>query len=151
MATATPAGYAACKEENESLLSMFEVLELGEPSEDETVRILGRAKDAFESEHSVQINESAIQAAYYLAGGSGSDAGSAQGRGRALPGAALELLDRACAAAGLDNAASPQSANQAQVGEADVRRVLEETFPAPDISAKTSSNMLEEDEPEDQV
>ncbi len=131
VATATPASYASCLEGNESLLRHFEIINLDVPPQAEIEKILISSKGTFEDEHSVMIAEDAIAAAIRLSAESGSN--------RALPGAALELLDRACAAARLAITASQDHPLPAEVAAKHVEHALSETFSNEEFHDKSSS------------
>jgi len=89
--TSTPSAYAVCEPENETLFALIEVINLVEPSGDEALEMLKAARESLELEHSVKIMDDALSAAL---------ASSRKYRKHgALPGSALELLDRACTAA----------------------------------------------------
>ena len=88
IATATPAGYSLCESEHKNLMRYLEVINLHEPSEEETLEMLKGAKDIFEVEHSVRILDDALGAVLNF---------SAEfENNRALPARAFELLDRTC-------------------------------------------------------
>lgn len=130
VATATPAAYADGEAENETLFRRLEIINLSEPSDDEMIKILNGAKDAFEAEYSARISESAIETAIRLAARSKIV--------RALPAGALELLDRACMAARLEVADMENRRGRTTVAAEDVERVFEDTFS--DEDARRESN-----------
>ncbi len=128
--TATPRDYAECEAENETLFSQLEVINLHEPSDEEAMRILNGAKEAFEAEHSVEISGQAIETAIELV---------AQTEiARALPAGALELLDRACSTARLDDAKPQGGAGRVEVTAGHVERAFEDTFSGDNIRGETN-------------
>ncbi len=130
VATATPADYAQCENEHEGILRFLEAINLSEPSEDETLAILDGAKQAFEVEHSVTIADDAPAAALPACAGSQ--------QARALPGRAIELLDRACAAARMDSARGGKSGAPAAVTAEQIERLMDETLMAGDTGKTTN-------------
>jgi serine/threonine protein kinase/MoxR-like ATPase len=120
VATATPAAYAECEMENDSLLRRLDVINLRKPSDDELRAIFGGAKEAFEVEYSIRISEEAVEAALQLSADSE--------KIRALPAGGLELLDRACATARMEAADSEGSPQPITVEAEHVERALKETF-----------------------
>ncbi len=109
VATTTRAGYVSCEAEHENLVPFLEVINLREPSSEETFEMLVAAKETLENEHSVRIVDEALTASVDL---------SREIQGRALPARAFELLDRACVGARL-SASTPEQAREQIVIDAE--------------------------------
>lgn len=77
-------------EKDSALARRFQPVLIGEPSEEETVRILEGLKDRYEAHHRLKISDEAIRAAVRLSVRYMSD--------RFLPDKAIDLLDEAAAA-----------------------------------------------------
>ena len=130
ISTATPEGYAAFEKESDSLARRLEAINLHEPSDDETLGILNHVKEAFEVDHSAFITEDAIQAASRLS--------SDFDQSRALPGAALELLDRACTIAGLAEYSAGASPRTVLVSKGHVQLAVGQAFQTKDSRRPTN-------------
>ncbi len=95
--TATPAGYALCESKFENLAACLEVVNLREPSDEETLQMLTAAKEIFEIEHAASIADEALPAVLDH---------SRKIPGRSLPGSAFELLEKTCVTARMCSYAS---------------------------------------------
>jgi len=91
--TATPEGRALCESKHGNIMQFLEIVNLQEPSEDDTFAMLKGAEESFEIEHSVEIANDTLLAVINLATGLQTN--------RALPARAFELLDLACMTARL--------------------------------------------------
>lgn len=91
-ATMTPDAFVLCEMDSSSDLSLFEVIQLAESSQELTLDILNGARDMLETEHSVNVEDDALTSVLEF---------SNRLSESALPGQALELLDHSCAFAKL--------------------------------------------------
>ena len=80
--------YRAHIEKDSALERRFQSVRIGEPSEEDTVRILQGLRDKYEAHHKVKITDEAIEAAVRLSVRYITD--------RFLPDKAIDLIDEAC-------------------------------------------------------
>jgi ATP-dependent Clp protease ATP-binding subunit ClpA len=110
--------------ENERLLELLEVIDLKEPSEEETLAILRETGKALEVEHSVTIAAEALEVALR--------ASTESSHSRALPAGAIELLERACAFARLHSVRRAEQESSIEVTVREIELIAGETLPAED-------------------
>src|SRR5262249_13928485 len=85
----TTAEYRRYVEKDEAMKRRFEILNVEEPSPEETLGIVTGLKETFETHHTVAIQEDAVEATVRLTEKYISD--------RRFPDKALDLLDKTCA------------------------------------------------------
>lgn len=88
IASTTPSGYYKYFFKNTTLMQRFNAIEVCEPSEQDTIKILKQWKDSFEKFHQVRIDHSAMEAAVKLAGRYIAE--------RRFPDKAIDIIDDAC-------------------------------------------------------
>jgi ATP-dependent Clp protease ATP-binding subunit ClpA len=108
------------------LARRVQVIEVGEPSRDETLQILRGIRTQYQDFHGVHITDGALQTAIRLSGRVG----------RRRPDAAIELVDDAAAAVALSVVAGQEMAT---VAEADVVAVFRQRT---DIAGRFSARRL---------
>ena len=91
-------------EKDAALERRFSVVNIEEPSEEESIEILLGVRDKYEAHHNVQITESAIKAAVKLSNRYISD--------RFLPDKALDLIDETAAQANIKSSVIPEQIKQ---------------------------------------
>ncbi len=123
-ATATPESYAGRMAKNERLLELLEVIDLKEPSEEETLAILRETGKALEVEHTVTIAVDALEAALR--------ASTVSSYSRALPAGAIELLVRACAFARLHSVRRAEEGSSIDVTTREIELIATEGLPVED-------------------
>jgi ATP-dependent Clp protease ATP-binding subunit ClpC len=87
VATTTPEGLLSCEMESKDIMSNFEVILLSEPSPELMLNILSSAREMFEAEHSLTIENAALAALMDLQYRMGD---------LVLPAKAIELLEHLC-------------------------------------------------------
>ena len=91
-------------EKDAALERRFSVVNIEEPSEEESIEILLGVRDKYEAHHNVQITESAIKAAVKLSNRYISD--------RFLPDKAIDLIDETAAQANIKSSVIPEQIKQ---------------------------------------
>ena len=91
-------------EKDPALERRFSVVNIEEPSEEESIEILLGVRDKYEAHHNVQITESAIKAAVKLSNRYISD--------RFLPDKAIDLIDETAAQANIKSSVIPEQIKQ---------------------------------------
>ncbi len=100
IAATTWAEYKQYFESDAALTRRFQVVAIGEPSEEDAVHMLRGVKNSLEKHHSVKVMQEAIDAAVTLSVRYLPE--------RKLPDKAISLLDTACSRIGLSQSAAPR-------------------------------------------
>jgi ATP-dependent Clp protease ATP-binding subunit ClpC len=108
----TPEDYERYITSDPSLERRFQLIEVQEPSPDESMTILAGVKSSYEAHHRVSITPEAVEAAVRLSVRAFPD--------RHLPDKAFDLLDEACARARLPTVSAPRQDDEAAIVTADV-------------------------------
>ena len=87
--------YSKFIEKDSSLNRRFQIVELSEPTEQETIQILKGIKDKYEKYHNVTISDNAIKEAVYLSSRYITD--------KFFPDKAIDIIDEACSKAKYGN------------------------------------------------
>lgn len=103
-------------EKDAALERRFQPVNVGEPSEDETVQILTGLRDRYEAHHKVKITDEAIKAAVTLSSRYISD--------RFLPDKAIDLIDESASKVKLRSLTPPENlkALEEKIGELDAEK-----------------------------
>lgn len=100
IAATTWAEYKQYFESDAALTRRFQVVSIGEPSEDDAIHMLSGVKKSLEKHHNVKVMQEAINAAVTLS--------IRYLPERKLPDKAISLLDTACSRIGLSQSATPR-------------------------------------------
>ena len=104
--TSTPASFAKLKAEDHWLAEYFEPIEIAPASEENAVTVLRHIKDTYEKFHNVSYTDDAITHAVVCA--------KKYIKTRSLPGAAVDVIDEAGAAAQLQRGSLPEEVVEVQ-------------------------------------
>jgi ATP-dependent Clp protease ATP-binding subunit ClpC len=104
--TSTPASFAKLKAEDHWLAEYFEPIEIAPASEESAVTVLHHIKDTYEKFHNVSYTDDAITHAVVCA--------KKYIKTRSLPGAAVDVIDEAGAAAQLQRGSLPEEVVEVQ-------------------------------------
>jgi ATP-dependent Clp protease ATP-binding subunit ClpA len=115
-------------EKDHALNRRFQMIEVLEPTQDETVRILRGLKSAYEKHHGITYTDAALQAAVRLSAKHIND--------RFLPDKAIDVLDEAAAAVRLDNPGARKT-----VRPADIEKVVAAIAKVPMESVSASDRV----------
>jgi ATP-dependent Clp protease ATP-binding subunit ClpA len=115
-------------EKDHALNRRFQMIEVLEPTQDETVRILRGLKSAYEKHHGITYTDAALQAAVRLSAKHIND--------RFLPDKAIDVLDEAAAAVRLDNPGARKT-----VRPADIEKVVAAIAKVPMESVRASDRV----------
>lgn len=122
-------------EKDAALERRFQAVTVGEPSEEETIRILRGLRPKYEAHHKLKIADEALEAAVELSVRYIPD--------RYLPDKAIDLMDEAAAALRLANLTAPPDLKQLEAELASVAREKEEAIKAQEFERAASLRDLE--------
>ena len=126
MGSTTYQEYRSIFEKDRALSRRFQKIDIGEPTVDETVKILRGLKSRFESHHEVRFTDPAIRAAADLAARYITD--------RKLPDKAIDVIDEAGARARLQ----PPSKRKITVGVKEIEKIVSSIARIPPRSVSSS-------------
>ncbi len=112
MGATTYEDYKKSIEKDRALSRRFSIVEVNEPSIDETIEILRGLQERFESHHHVKYSSSAVKAAVELSAKFITD--------RQLPDKAIDVIDEA----GAENRSLPEKRRKRTLGEREIERVV---------------------------
>ncbi|HVW25075.1 MAG TPA: AAA family ATPase [Polyangiaceae bacterium] len=135
LATTNAEGLRRLTEKDAALAREFTVLEVAEPSTDRAVEIVRGVASRFESHHGVHISESAVGCAVSLAKRYLAD--------RALPDAAIDLLDESAAALRVETDGVPQVMDRAIGRLESLQAQIASLEGAPDERSRTTRERLQ--------
>ncbi|MFM1919979.1 MAG: hypothetical protein RLZZ303_1613, partial [Candidatus Hydrogenedentota bacterium] len=115
-------------EKDHALNRRFQMIDVPEPTEDETIRILRGLKDSYEKHHGITYTDAALQAAVRLSAKHIND--------RFLPDKAIDVLDEAAAAVRLDHPGARKT-----VRPADIEKVVASIAKVPTESVSASDRV----------
>jgi ATP-dependent Clp protease ATP-binding subunit ClpA len=115
-------------EKDHGLNRRFQMIEVAEPTIDETIRILRGLKGHYEKHHGITYTDAAVQAAVRLSSKHIND--------RFLPDKAIDVLDEAAAAVRLDNPGARKT-----VRPADIEKVVASIAKVPTDTVSTSDRV----------
>ena len=118
----TPDEYRQHVEKDTALERRFQAVSVGEPTEDEAVRILEGLRPKYEAHHKMKITDEAIRAAVSLSVRYISD--------RYLPDKAIDLIDEAAAALRISSLTAPRDLKALETQLSSVAREKEEAIKA---------------------
>jgi ATP-dependent Clp protease ATP-binding subunit ClpC len=104
--TSTPANFAKLRADGHWLAEYFEPIEVAPANEETAIKVLQGIKGAYENYHHVSYTDDAIEHAVLCA--------NKYVKSRSLPGAAVDVIDEAGAAAQLKQAALPEEVVEVQ-------------------------------------
>ncbi|HEX8892266.1 MAG TPA: Clp protease N-terminal domain-containing protein [Terriglobales bacterium] len=104
--TSTPANFAKLRADGHWLAEYFEPIEVAPPNEETAIKVLQGIKGAYEKFHNVSYTDDAIEHAVLGA--------NKYVKNRRLPGAAVDVIDEAGAAAQLQQGSLPEEVVEAQ-------------------------------------
>ena len=105
--TSTPASFAELKAEGHWLAEFFDPIEVRPASEESAITVLRHIKDTYEKFHNVSYTDDALSHAIVCA--------KKSIRARALPGAAVDIIDEAGSIAQLQQGSLPDEVIEAQI------------------------------------
>ena len=118
--------YRGIFEKDRALARRFQKIDIGEPSEDESVKILQGLKSRFEEHHEVRYTNQALRSAVELTNRYIND--------RHLPDKAIDIIDEA----GARQRLMPQSKRRKTIGVGDVEEIVAKIARIPPKSVSTS-------------
>jgi ATP-dependent Clp protease ATP-binding subunit ClpA len=118
--------YRGIFEKDRALARRFQKIDIGEPSEDESVKILQGLKSRFEEHHDVRYTNQALRSAVELTNRYIND--------RHLPDKAIDIIDEA----GARQRLLPQSKRRKTIGVSDVEEIVAKIARIPPKSVSTS-------------
>ena len=127
--------YRTHLEKDAALERRFQAVTVGEPSEEEALRILRGLRPKYEAHHKMKITDEALQAAVELSVRYLPD--------RFLPDKAIDLMDEAAAALRISNLTAPPDLKRLEVELSSVAREKEEAIKAQEFERAASLRDLE--------